>query len=84
MKRTLLLTSLALSLSLSATAEAGLWEKMTTLDQETVKSTSSYLVEASGWDVRVVEWTPKENPNVRCMFVGGSKKGGATCYPVAK
>lgn len=68
----------------STTASAGMWEKVTTLGQETKRNTAAYTVEAAGWNIRVVEWIPQHNPNIRCMFGGGSKKGGIACYPVKK
>lgn len=80
MKKLFLILALAIA---PIAANAGLWEKLSTMDQPIVKPTAQYLVEAAGWNVRVVEWVPAYNPNVRCMFVGGSKKGGATCYPIA-
>jgi len=66
----------------SHSVNAGLWEKVTTLGNKEVKVTGQYNVPAPGWDLRVVEWAPKENKNVRCLFAGGSKKGGVACYPV--
>ena len=80
MKKLLLLSMMLLPLS----ASAGMWEKLSTIGDEVIKPTNTYNVEASGWNLRVVEWTPKNNPNVRCMFAGGSKKGGVACYPVGK
>ena len=56
---------------------------MTTLGQQELKPTAEYTVDTAGWNIRVSEWTPVGNPNVRCMFAGGSKKGGVACYPVS-
>jgi len=78
MKKLLILPIL---LSASMTANAGLWDKVSTFNQEEVKPTATYLVETSGWNVRIVEWIPKDNPNYRCVFGGGDKKGGIACYP---
>ncbi len=62
-------------------ADAGLWEKLSTMDLPTKKPTSAYLVEASGWNVRVYEFTPEGNKNYVCVFIAGSKKAGASCFP---
>ena len=65
-------------------AYAGAWEKWTSVGNKTLKSTNTYNVEAAGWDLRVVTWTPPDNPNISCVFAGGSKKGGVACYPRSK
>lgn len=80
MKKLLVIMLLALPLS----AQAGMWEKLSTMGQATKKNTAAYTVEAAGWNIRVVEWIPQHNPNIRCMFGGGSAKGGIACYPVSK
>jgi len=67
---------------LSLSAQAGLWEKVTTMGAQTVKPSSEYLIETAGWNIRVYEWVPADNPNVRCMFAAGSKKGGVACYSI--
>lgn len=77
------LTLIAAILALTPlTATAGVWTKLSTIGDEVIKPTNTYNVESAGWNVRVVEWTPKENPNVRCVFAGGSSKGGVSCYTV--
>ncbi|CAC9590753.1 hypothetical protein [uncultured Gammaproteobacteria bacterium] len=76
-----LLTLVAVFL-LSFSAQAGLWEKMTTMGAETVKPSAEYLIETAGWNIRVYEWIPADNPNVRCMFAAGSQKGGVACYSI--
>lgn len=77
-KLTAFLTMFLLTLS----AQAGLWEKVTTMGTQTVKPSSEYLIETAGWNIRVYEWIPADNPNVRCMFAAGSKKGGVACYSI--
>lgn len=69
---------------LASTASAGVWEKLSTMNDPVAKPTARYNVEAAAWNVRVVEWVPAENPSYRCMFVGGSEKGGASCYPATQ
>jgi hypothetical protein len=76
------LTTLIITLLLSVSAQAGLWEKMTTMGIETVKPSSEYLIETAGWNIRVYEWIPADNPNTRCMFAAGSQKGGVACYSI--
>jgi len=66
------------------TASAGMWTKLSTIGDEVIKPTYEYNVETAGWNVRIVEWIPKDNPDMRCMFGGGSKKGGIACYPAKK
>ncbi|QKQ24724.1 hypothetical protein HUE58_06480 [Candidatus Ruthia endofausta] len=61
---------------------AGLWEKITTMGVKTVTPTSEYLIETPGWNIRVYEWTPADNPNTRCLFAAGSQKGGVACYSI--
>ena len=70
------------ALVLSVSAQAGLWEKVTTMGAQTVKPSSEYLIETAGWNIRVYEWIPADNPNARCMFAAGSQKGGVACYSV--
>jgi len=67
---------------LSLSTQAGLWEKMTTMCATTVKPSSEYLIETAGWNIRVYEWIPADNPNARCMFAAGSQKGGVACYSI--
>jgi len=49
---------------------------------QTVKPSSEYLIETAGWNIRVYEWIPADNPNARCMFAAGSQKGGVACYSI--
>ena len=67
---------------IAKTAQAGLWEQLSTMDQPVKQPTAEYAVEAAGWNLRVYEWVPQDNTNVRCVFAAGSKKGGVSCYPV--
>jgi len=76
------LTTLFLVSIVSLSTQAGLWEKMTTMGAQTVKPSSEYLIETAGWNIRVYEWIPADNPNTRCMFAAGSQKGGVACYSI--
>jgi hypothetical protein len=57
-------------------AQAGLWEKATSLLDTTV-STTSFTVEAKGWNLRGYEFvTPT---GARCVSMTGTQKGGLSC-----
>ena len=59
-----------------ATAHAGLWEKATSLLDTTV-STTSFTIEAKGWNLRGYEFvTPT---GARCVSMTGTQKGGLSC-----
>jgi len=58
------------------TAQAGLWEKATSLLDTTV-STTSFTIEAKGWNLRGYEFvTPT---GARCVSMTGTQKGGLSC-----
>jgi hypothetical protein len=76
------LITLLITLITSFSVQAGLWEKVTTMGAQTVKPSSEYLIETAGWNIRVYEWIPADNPNTRCMFAAGSAKGGVACYSI--
>ena len=58
------------------TAQAGLWEKATSLLDTTV-STTSFTIEAKGWNLRGYEFvTPT---GARCVTMTGTQKGGLSC-----
>jgi len=70
-----LLTVLALSAALAVTApnvNAGLWDVVSGMTKETVKSTA-YTVEASGANLRVYEWETKTDKI--CTAVISDDKG---------
>ncbi len=60
------------------TAKAGLWEKLSSLGDTVVPSTS-FTIEAKGWNVRAYVFKPPET-NKTCVFVAGSGKGGLACW----
>lgn len=76
------LITFLLTLLVAMSTQAGLWEKMTTMGTQTIKPSSEYLIETAGWNIRVYEWIPADNPNTRCMFAAGSQKGGVACYSI--
>ena len=57
-------------------AKAGLWEKATSLLDTTV-DTTSFTIEAKGWNMRGYEFvTPT---GARCVSMTGTQKGGLSC-----
>jgi len=59
-------------------ANAGLWEKLSSLGDQTVQATG-FSIEAKGWDLRGYIFQPPES-NKTCLFVAGSRKGGLACW----
>ena len=58
------------------TAQAGFWEKATSLLDTTVSATS-FTIEAKGWNLRGYEFvTPT---GARCVSMTGTEKGGLSC-----
>ena len=73
---TITLTLLVTSGIVFGTAKAGLWEKATSLLDNTVETTS-FTIEAKGWNLRGYEFvTPT---GARCVSMTGTKKGGLSC-----
>lgn len=63
-------------------ANAGLLDSVMTSNFKTKNTTSEYKIDVYGYDVRVYEWKPTDNPNYRCVFVAGSSNSsGTACYP---
>jgi len=63
-------------------ANAGMLSAIRSSGWET-KQTTHYKLDVMNYDARVYEWTPNENPNIRCVFVAGSENStGVACYPV--
>jgi len=70
------------ALTLTATsANAGLFDSVMTSDWDTIDA-KPYNLSVYGFDARVFEWTPLDNPNVRCVFVASNKSSGVACYNV--
>ena len=73
---TITLTVLVTCGTLFGAARAGLWEKATSLLDTTVETTS-FTIEAKGWNLRGYEFvTPT---GARCASMTGTKKGGLSC-----
>lgn len=65
-------------------ANAGMFDTLATSNWPT-KPTTKYKIDVYGYDMRVYEWTPKDNPDVRCVFTAGNKNSsGTACYNVRK
>jgi hypothetical protein len=79
MKQTIITVTISFLLICSialVTAQAGLWERASSLLDTTV-STTSFTIEAKGWNLRGYEFvTPT---GVRCVSMTGSEKGGLSC-----
>jgi len=74
-------TAIALTM-LATTAHAGLLSSARTMTWDT-KHSSHYLLSTMNFDVRVYEYTPSNNKNIRCVFFAGNRNSsGAACYPV--
>lgn len=75
--------AIVLASMFTSTAQAGWVDSLTTSNWPTQKPTTKYKLDSHGWDVRIYEWTPKDNPNVRCVFVAGNQNSsGVACYDV--
>lgn len=73
-----------LTLLLVSTASAGLLSAVRSSGWET-KKTKKYKIDVMNYNCRVYEWTPEDNPNVRCVFVAGNENAtGVSCYEVSK
>lgn len=79
MKQTILTVTISVLLTCGiafVTAQAGLWERASSLLDTTV-STTSFTIEAKGWNLRGYEFvTPT---GARCISMTGSEKGGLSC-----
>ena len=64
-------------------SHAGFLSGVSTSGWDTTES-DHYKLEVNGFDLRVYEWTPNDNPNVRCVFVSGNTNStGVACYEVS-
>lgn len=69
----------------TSVTHAGLWDSAVTSTWPTVEDVRKYKLSTHGYDVRVYEWAPADNKNVRCVFVAGNENStGVACYPVEK
>lgn len=78
MKKILLGLALAMA---SVTASAGLFDQVATGTWKSKEVTAKYKLETYGYNVRVYEWVPQDNKNMRCVFVAGETNStGVACY----
>jgi hypothetical protein len=79
MKQTIIVVTITVLVTCGigfGTAQAGLWEKATSLLDTTVSATS-FTIEAKGWNLRGYEFvTPT---GARCVSMTGTQKGGLSC-----
>lgn len=72
-----------LSASVALPANAGMFDSIATSGWDEKRAKSKYKLDVYGYDVRVYEWTPKDNKNVRCVLIAGNENSsGVACYPV--
>ena len=86
MNKTIKLTLATLTLSsllmVTQIAHAGLISSFRSSNWET-KPTTKYKIDVMNFDVRIYEWTPADNPNVRCVFAAGNQNSsGVSCYNI--
>jgi hypothetical protein len=67
---------------LVGSAQAGLFDSMMTSGWTDKEVNAKYNMEVYGFDVRVYEWIPADNPNVRMIFVAGKSSSGVGSYTV--
>lgn len=66
-----------LILTLTACDDGGMFDQ----DTPTMNADEVTRIEATGFDLRLYEFTPKTEQNMRCVFVSGDKKAGLDCFP---
>lgn len=64
------------------TAYAGMFDSIVTSGWSDKDVTSKYKLDVHGFDVRVYEWIPSDNPNARIVFVAGEKSSGVGSYNI--
>ena len=62
-------------------ADAIGWNTISGLGKESVEPRHEYKLNTSGNSPRVYEFTPKDNKNITCVFIAGTKSSGLACYP---
>ena len=58
------------------------WERISTIGEEKAELVQQFNIPASGWNLRGYEFGLPSNPNIHCVFVAGSNKGGVDCFNV--
>jgi len=74
---------IAAMIAIPATANAGMLMSAMSAGWPTKQAAAKYKLDAIGFDLRIYEWIPKDNPNVRCLVVAGNQNStGVSCYNV--
>jgi len=84
MKTILLFTAITTATVMTGSnqAEAGMFSALRSSGWDT-KTTEHYKLNVMNFDVRVYEFTPKHNKDVRCVFVAGNENSsGVACYNI--
>jgi monoamine oxidase len=66
--------------TIAGTAYAGLFDSVTTSGWDDKDVTTKYKLDVHGFDVRVYEWIPTNNPKARIVFVAGEHSSGVGSY----
>ena len=67
---------------LVGSAQAGLFSSVMTSGWTNKEVNAKYTLEVHGFDARVYEWIPEDNPNVRMVFVASNASSGVGSYTV--
>jgi len=82
-KRTKIIACALLLVSFATSAHARWLGNAVSGSSETKNPTAQYQLEVTGTNVRVYEWQPQGNKNVRCVIVAGStNSSGVSCYNI--
>ena len=85
MKKSIIALIVASVIAIPTVATAGLKDSLLTAGWGTVDPTVKYKMDTYGYNVRIYEWAPKDNKDVRCVFVAGNTNStGVACYNVKK
>lgn len=67
-----------------AVRKSGMWEKVSTIGMDKAELVQQFNIPASGWNLRGYEFALPSDPNIHCVFVAGSQKGGLDCFTVTQ
>ena len=76
---------MVLAMITTTTANAGLWDSVATSGWEERPNAGQYKLDVYGFDMRVYEFHPKNDPGILCVaaFSGGDTNGfEMECNPV--
>ena len=78
MKKIILITFIGLALT--ACDDGGMLD----INTPQAKSDAVSRLEATGFDLRIYEFTPQTAAGMQCIFVAGNQKAGLNCFPKLK